>query len=294
MSPLKFRNLSDGLGAEVEGFHLEGELDDATHRQLREAFDDRGVLVFRGLDIDRAAQAYISESVIRDDLPTLAEAAELAGKQDGFWISNKEPGAAAPFGRLLYHTDMMWSPEPFLVNSLYGVDVAPGVVPTLFASSQRAWETLPDSLRARVEGLSAVHVTGPEGFGDRRRAGLDGDVLNYVRGTTPSHTTPVGHRHPRTGRMLLFVSQGMTKEIVGLSADDSDALLEELFKHLYRPENVIEHHWQNGDLVIWDNVGLQHARPAVAADGPARTLRKIGSPVPAPSKDDELTYQSIS
>ena len=101
---------SEGFGAEIEGFQLDGEVDAPTHRQLRQAFDDRGVLVFRGLDMDRAAQAYLSELVIRDRAPTLAEAAELARKQDGFWISNKEPGAAAPFGRLLFHKDMMWSP----------------------------------------------------------------------------------------------------------------------------------------------------------------------------------------
>jgi alpha-ketoglutarate-dependent taurine dioxygenase len=293
MSPLKIRNLSDGFGAEVDGFQYDGEVDSATHLQLREAFDDRGVLVFRGLDIDRTAQAYLSELLIRDNAPTLAEAAALAGKQDGFWISNTEPGAAAPFGRLLYHKDMMWSPDPFLVNSLYGVDVAPDVVPTLFASSARAWDTLSDALRARVEGRSAIHVTGPEGFGDRRRAGLDGDVLNNIRETTPSHTTLVGHSHPRTGRTLLYVSQGMTKGIVGLSEDESEDLLEELFAHLYRQDNVIEHHWHNGDLVIWDNLALQHARAAVAAGGPPRTLRKIGSPIPAPSKADELTYQSV-
>jgi len=280
MVSFKVHDLTPGFGAEIEGFEFHGEVDDATHRSLREAFDDRGVLVFRGLNIDRTAQAYLSEAVISDTKPTVEEAAELAGRQDGFWISNKEPGAAAPFGRLLYHCDMMWSDEPFLVNSLYGVDVAPGVVPTLFASAAKAWDTLPDSLRARVEGRSAVHVTGPEGFDDRRRGNIDGQLLSPVRETVMSTTTPVGQPHPRTGRPLLYVSQGMTKEIVGLSEDESEDLLEDLFKHLYRPENVLEHEWHNGDLVIWDNVALQHARAAVDIDGPPRTLRKIGSPIP--------------
>ena len=70
-------------------------------------------------------------------------------------------------------------------------------------------------------------------------------------------------------------------------------LLDELFAHLYRQDNVIEHHWHNGDLVDRDNLALQHARAAVAAGGPPRTLRKIGSPIPAPSKADQLTYQSV-
>jgi alpha-ketoglutarate-dependent taurine dioxygenase len=292
MSAIKARDLTPGFGAEIEGFTFDGVVDEATHRQLREIFDDRGVLVFRGLDIDRVAQAYLSELVISDEALAMDDAAELAGKQDGFWISNREPGAAAPFGRLLYHCDMMWSDEPFYVNSLYGVDVAPGVVPTLFASAAKAWDTLPDSLRARVEGRSAVHVTGPEGFDDRRRGDIDGQLLNPIRETTLSATTPVGHRHPRTGRTLLYVSQGMTKEIVGLPKDESEDLLEELFKHLYSPDNVLEHDWHNGDLVIWDNLALQHARAAVNVDGPARTLRKIGSPIPTANTEVQA-YQAM-
>jgi taurine dioxygenase len=292
MNAFTIRKLTEGFGAQIEGFQFDGEVDDATHRRLREAFNDRGVLVFRGLDIDRTAQAYLSELMITDKAPTLSEAAELAGKQDGFWISNKEPGAAAPFGRLLYHCDMMWSTEPFYVNSLYGVDVEPPVVPTLFVSAAYAWETLPDALRARVENRAAVHVTGPEGFDDRRRGDADGELLNPIREQTLSTTTPVAHDHPLTGRTLLYVSQGMTKEIVGLSKDESEDLLDELFKHLYRPEHVWQHEWHNGDLVIWDNLALQHARAAVSVDGPARTLRKIGSPIPVTNTQVQA-YQPI-
>lgn len=281
MNEFTIRNITHGFGAEIEGFKFTGEVDAATHRRLREAFDDRGVLVFRGLDLDRASQAYLSELVIRDDPPTLESAAELAGKQDNFWISNKEPGAAAPFGRLLYHSDMMWSEEPFRVISLYGVDVEPGVVPTLFASADRAWATLPKSLRARIENCSVVHVTGPEGFGDRRRGDVDGELLNPIRDTVMSRTAPLAQRHPRTGRTLLYASQGMTKEIVGMSEQDSENLLDEIFAHLYAPENVLAHDWSKGDIAIWDNLALQHARSAVTVDGPARTLRKIGSPIPA-------------
>jgi len=293
MSGFKVRKLTEGFGAEIEGFQFNGEVDNATHRRLRETFDDRGVLVFRGLEIDRTAQAYLSELMISDTAPTLSEAAELAGKQDGFWISNKEPGAAAPFGRLLYHCDMMWSPEPFYVNSLYGVDVEPPVVPTLFASAAHAWDTLPESLRARVENLNAVHVTGPEGFDDRRRGDVAGELLNPIRQTVLSTTTRVAHPHPRIGRTLLYVSQGMTKEIIGLSKDQSENLLDELFQHLYRPESAWQHEWHNCDLVIWDNLAIQHARAAVSIDGPARTLRKIGSPIPV-ANTHVPTYQQIS
>ena len=52
-----------------------------------------------------------------------------------------------PFGRLLFHSDMMWAAEPFQVLSLYGVDVQPPAVPTAFVNTVAAWETLPEDLR---------------------------------------------------------------------------------------------------------------------------------------------------
>ena len=45
-------------------------------------------------------------------------------------------------------------------------------------------------------------------------------------------------------------------------------------------ELVWEHDWQPGDLVLWDNMAMQHARPDVDKDGPVRTLRKVIAPKP--------------
>jgi taurine dioxygenase len=93
---------------------------------------------------------------------------------------------------------------------------------------------------------------------------------------------------------MLYVSQGMTKEIVGLSADESEDLLEELFQHIYRPENVWQQEWRDGDLVVWDNLAVQHARSDVRFDGPARRLRKIGCPRPQRIAESQVqVYQPI-
>jgi taurine dioxygenase len=91
---------------------------------------------------------------------------------------------------------------------------------------------------------------------------------------------PVGHRHPRTGQTLLYICQQMTAGIADMPKAESDELLEKLFQHLYAPQNIFEHHWREGDLVIWDNLALQHARPNVKSEGPVRTLRKTMAPIP--------------
>jgi alpha-ketoglutarate-dependent taurine dioxygenase len=65
-----------------------------------------------------------------------------------------------------------------------------------------------------------------------------------------------------------------------VSADESDELIDALLDHMYAPGKEIAHHWRQGDLVIWDNLTLQHARPNVATGGPVRTLRKTLAPLP--------------
>jgi alpha-ketoglutarate-dependent taurine dioxygenase len=269
MGRLVFRDLLEGFGSEVSGVVPGAVLDEGERGLLRETFDERGLLVFRGLDIGRDYQEYLVDGLIGWERPP--------GPRRQTMVSNREQGGLAPYGALLFHSDMMWAPDPFQVLSLYAVQVAPPVVPTVFASTAAAWASLPDGLRERVAGLEAVHATG-----QARKGGYeDDDLLEAIRDREVSVQLPVGRAHPRMGRMMLYASQMNTREIVGLSAADSEALLEELFAHLYAPEAVWSHDWRNGDLVVWDNLAIQHSRPAVRREGPVRTLRKVIAPIPS-------------
>ena len=291
----QIRELSPAFGAEILGVDLSSRLDEKTVEFLRATFDDRGLLLFHGVDIDRTCQYYLSTILQGHEPPSEEDSKAGAERQGNFWISNKEPDAAAPFGRLLFHCDGMWSDEPFEVLSLYAVDVQPPVIPTAFVSSVFAWETLPETLRDRLEGLHAEHVTGPEYIHERRRQAFEDELSQPVRDTSPSSTLPVVDRHPRTGQLVLYVTQGMTKGIVELPSGESEDLLEELFDHLYRPLAVWQHHWSDGDLILWDNMTVQHARPNVTTAGPTRTLRKIGLPVPTSAEAQQVqVYQRVS
>ena len=126
---------------------------------------------------------------------------------------------------------MMWSEHTFQVLSLYGVEIEPPVSPTIFASAADAWTTLPAELRAEVERRSAVQGHNEN---ERARAEHDPDVLITTFDNLPTRTTPIKYPHPRTGAPILYVSQQMTCAIEGLPPADSEALLEELFGHLYR------------------------------------------------------------
>ena len=274
MAGFTSRDLSADFGVEITGLDLRAPLDDATRDALREAFDDRGLLVFPDVDIDHATQAAISMMLIRRE-HELDETGEHRNPiKDGWYVSNKREKAAAPFGRLQFHADGMWADEPFEMVSLYGAEVEEPSVPTIFVSTVKAASTLPAELRERVEGLHALHTAAEIRRGDVT------DVLVSKVENAPSTVKPVLYTHPRTGQPLLYICEQMTQEIVELDPEPSEHLLEELFDHLYAPDARLEHHWRKGDFVVWDNLSVQHARGKVDAEGPARTLRKVAHPVP--------------
>jgi alpha-ketoglutarate-dependent taurine dioxygenase len=268
--PLEIEETAQPLGAEVKGLDPTVTLNEEDLRRLKEAFDRRGVLVFRDLDIDQGFQAQLSEQLIGVES---GRGGSGESEVPESYISNRKAGAAAPYGRLQFHSDTMWAKEPLQVLSLYGLDVGAPVPPTTFASTIFAWKALSDDLRSRVSDLRAVHTAG------QHKQFEDDDLIAAVPETPKSTTTPIGLRHPRTDETMLYVCEQMTHEILNVSPEESEELLESLFGYLYNPENLFHHDWRNHDLVIWDNLAVQHARPNVAQDGPARTLRKFVSPL---------------
>jgi len=284
MTSFEISDLTPSFGSEVRGFDPKAPLDDASKLILQGLFDRRGLLLLRDVDLTHAEQVRLSTTMIRKD--DAAGGAPGPETEDNFYISNRRPNSAAPFGRLQFHADTMWSDHPFEVLSLYAVDVAEPVVPTVFVSGTRAWETLPAELRARVDDLSVLHTAG-----EVRRGDLT-DVLVSTVARPPSVVRPIAYVHPRTGETILYVCEQMTKEVVGLPPAESEHLLQDLFAHLYEPAARWEHHWRNGDLVVWDNLAIQHARPNVVVEGPARTLRKVASPLVTLELDEMPAYSA--
>jgi alpha-ketoglutarate-dependent taurine dioxygenase len=275
---VEIRPSADAFGAEVTGFEPRVPLDDATCAQLRAAFDERSLLVFRDLDLAFDEQVYVVKMLIhREDEPD-------APLGDNWYISNERDDAAAPHGRLQFHADGMWAAQTFESLSLYGTHVEEPVVPTTFVSAIDGLRRLPAELRVRVEGLHAAHTTG-----EVRRGDLTDVLLTDVEKAITT-VKPLVLEHPRTGAPLLYASEQMTKEIVELGPAEGEGLLQEVFAVLYDPAFRVEHHWRERDFVVWDNIALQHARPNVAADGPARTLRKAAHPMPSMDVDQMPVY----
>ena len=91
----------------------------------------------------------------------------------------------------------------------------------------------------------------------------------------------------------LAVSEQQSDRILDWPAERSEAVLAELCARLYAADNVVSHEWRTGDLVVWDNLALQHGRPAITGPG-ERTLRRVAMVLGDPSAQHAWTRVSLA
>jgi taurine dioxygenase len=162
-------------------------------------------------------------------------------------ISRESPiglGGAA----LCFHSDYIYSPEPLLGISLHALDVVAGETSTRFASGRTALDALGSE---DLDGLSSLQVFG---------VALDRRNRLAEVATLPNTAHPLVWDHPGSGGRFLLAPEMTTDSIVGVPPADSEALVARLFAAMYSPANVLEHRWEPGDTVIWNNVSVMHAR----------------------------------
>ena len=242
-SNVVIRPLCDSFGAEVLGTDLREPLSAELQQQLLNTFYERSLLVFPNQEL--TPQQHI------EALRTFGEVAEdQAFTKHGFggvgYISNAIEGGYHPRGEIEFHFDQINSAKPLCVISLYGIEVVPPGCggETRFASMKRAYSRLPSALRVRLDGLKARHVQ-------------DAPNRHYTESTA---VHPIALPHPVTGENILYLGRRHVDVILGLEKPESDALVDALLAYAYDPGSIYDHSWRPGDLVIWDNYSLQHAR----------------------------------
>ena len=71
--------------------------------------------------------------------------------------------------------------------------------------------------------------------------------------------SPVIRTHPVTGFKTLFVNKSFTTRINDLAPDESEALLDYLFRHVSENHDLqVRYKWGLNDVAIWDNRSTFH------------------------------------
>ncbi|MCU1454105.1 MAG: taurine dioxygenase [Acidimicrobiales bacterium] len=248
------------FGVEV-AFDPHGELDPSLRDELRRLFLEHHLLVMHSDGMTVAETTRICGAV--------ATVLEEPGVAPEAYVSSPSGKSVLPDVEIPWHSDMNFNEMPHLGASLYAEEIDELSSPTWFANAARAAAELPEPLRDRVAPLWSLHelpaIPGAAG------------AMAAPAGSPEVRSTrhPVLWTHPITGEELLYVSQRQAQQaevLEDLSDDAARSLLDEVFAHLYQPAHVYEHHWTEGDLVIWDNLAVQHRRGSV---GGRRTIRRL-------------------
>ena len=174
----------------------------------------------------------------------------------------------ASLSELAWHADAAYTESPFDALALHAIDVVSDASSTRFVSAEQALTSLPIDLRQRLNG-SRVEMISPAYDALAGRCCDRRDPVAQKRGQMPAI-----FRNPHNGRECIWVSDLQAARIIDMDWEESRDLLHEVFDHLYQPGHVFEHHWRNGDLVIWDNIALQHARGSLRDCG-KRVLQRV-------------------
>jgi taurine dioxygenase len=247
---VEFRKLHEDLGVEVIGFDVADGRADADVGALRAAYDEYHLLLFRGgprLPPERQIEICGWFGAVNHD------------GGPGWSVLRNEDAA----GRvsLAFHSDLSYTPEPFKGLSLHALELPPGGTTTAFVSGAAAWAQLPTEQQARLSAMTLQH---------RLESRLFGEWPEFLA----DH--PVRLDHPRTRQPILYVTEHHAHRIHEVGPDESAALIQALLDHLYAPKRRYVHHWAPNDLLVWDNLALQHARSedAELSAGP-RALQRV-------------------
>jgi taurine dioxygenase len=272
--PIEVVSCRAALGAEVRGIDLT-TIDDVMFDRLHDIWLEHLLLVFRG---QRFAAEDLVTLVRRFGTPVTSSALHKRSleertankvfdlppevtvvtnvKQDG------KPVGILGDGEVVWHSDFSFKEAPTAARMLLAVEIPPAGGLTYFTNCYAAYDTLPDAMKRRLSGMTIKQANIVDtAMQVRPGASLDMDIRE-VPG--PSH--PVISTHPETGRNMIFLGRRHGAYVNGLSLEDSEALLDELWAHTVQPKLTYVHEWAVGDIVVWDNRATLHKRDAFQSD----------------------------
>jgi taurine dioxygenase len=273
---LQLRKLGEGFGVEASGIDLSEPMSDAQFREIEQAFFAGQVLVFRAQKLTAlqflafARRFGAPEPHVIDQFhhPEHADILILSNRRkDGKPIGLQDAGT-------YFHTDYSYLQLPARATLLYSIEVPKQGGDTLFANQYAAYDDLPDSTRARIDGLVGLHHYGNRDDLDKKSRTVASLLTDEQEKKMDWVRHKVARPHPVTGRKALYSVSGSSFGIEGMEEAAAVALLDELKAHSTQAKYHYRLKYGVGDLVIWDNASLLHSATLTDIDDP-RTLWRV-------------------
>jgi taurine dioxygenase len=258
VSKFTIKKLSWALGGVVTGIDLRQPLDADIVEGLRKEWLDRTFLYFPDQDLTAPELARFSRNFgEREDLPLRNRHVE---SEDVEFVTNEEINGVKWDGYKNgqdWHSDRSYTTCPTAAIVLLAKTIPEVGGDTLFANMYLAYDTLSPAMKRLVDGLYAIHdrdlplvfkggLVSPE-----VQAKMQVASSKFAAGEAPV-MQPIARVHPDTGRRSLYLGKRV-RQIVGMTDDESRAILDFLKSHASQHEFTYRHRWKLNDLLFWDN-----------------------------------------
>src|SRR5688572_13894014 len=256
------RPVNPAVCAEVSGVDV-AHMSAGEFELVEQAWYRHSALLFRGQRLTDDDLLAFSRRFGELDPPPVNENGKtfVEGYPEIYVVSNVIGPDGVPIGSLgageaVWHTDMSYLPAPPDASMLYALEVPPSGGDTWLCGMEAALRALPPALLARVRDLKIKHDC-PYNSGGYLRKGLKDSADPTTSVGTPH---PIVCAHPVTGRPVLYLGRRRNAYVMGLPLEESEALLDELWRYASLPANSYAHRWRVGDLLMWDNRSTMHRR----------------------------------
>ena len=263
-------------GARIEGIDLTQDLNTSQIEELRQLWLEYKVI------------ALPNQSLAPEGLERVANYFGEVGEDPFFGHIDGYPNICAiqrdadektPIFAEIFHTDWSFMQIPPAGTALFGITSPPHGGDTLFADQVKAYEDMPDALREKVKGLTAIHSAAlgyaPDGaYGDNDQASGRSMQIKPSEKARETCPHPMVRTHHETGTKALFSSAAYIQSFQDMSLEASQALAMELYAHQTQEKFQYRHKWEKDMLVIWDNRSLLHCATG-GFDGYDRLLHRV-------------------
>lgn len=270
---LRVRRYKPLVGAVIDNVDLAAPLSEDNRQTLRQALVDHGVIFVREQVLtseQHVALARIFGNPIRKNvyLPAVSGFPEIEVIAHG---GDKTRSG----GTDNWHVDVSWQHQPPKATVLHAQEIPEGAGgDTIWASSSAVYDLLDPDLARYFEKLTAVNtfvaspkkdaladlLSGYEIPEGTQETSVEAGLARFRDAAQkyPPIEVPVIKTHPENGRKLVFVNEGHTSHILGVSKTQSQNLLNYLYDLIKTPEVQARFEWKQGDVAIWDNRQVQH------------------------------------
>ena len=259
---MDIRPIDDSPAREVVGISLWNRLTADELEQIRQAWTDSGILVFRRQCL---SEAELVEATAQLGRPHVVHRTDWISPEhpEVILVSNLKDAEGRQIGMpgsndVEWHTDQSYVKDPATGAMLYAVEIPnDGGGSTWWTNMRIAWDELPEDMKTLCEGRRAIlsYVKRLAGYNEQAAK-----VTQEMLRKTPPVAQPLVYTHPHTGRKSLFLDPTTTIGIEGMERAQAMAFLDRLVQACTRPHQVYKHRWQVGDVVLWDNACTMHRR----------------------------------